>query len=184
MQATLQVMFGINLGADDQGNPVVNPTADNKANQEMPKGPKMSFDDMDTDSGPSEPKQSKPEPTPSKSPEPEPEPIDEEKEEAKRAKAAGNEFYKKKDFDNAVKNYKKAVELDPAEMIYVNNLATCYFEMAKTGKIDNYDQCREYALKAVDVGRENRADYKTIAKALKRVAMCYEKEKNFDDGNL
>ena len=68
-------------------------------------------------------------------------------------------------------------------MIYVNNLATCYFEMAKSGKVDNYDQCREYALKAVDVGRENRADYKTIAKALKRVAMCYEKEKNFDDGN-
>jgi len=179
MQATLQVMFGINLGADADGNPTVNPTPENKANQPPPSGPKMSFDDMETDSGPSEPKQSKPEPT--AAPEPEADPICEEKEEAKRAKAAGNDFYKKKDFENAIKNYKKAVELDPSEMIYVNNLATCYFEMAKSGKVDNYDDCREYAQKAVDVGRENRADYKNIAKALKRIAMCFEKEKKFDD---
>ncbi|CBY35511.1 unnamed protein product [Oikopleura dioica] len=148
MQATLQVMFGINLGADADGNPTVNPTPENKANQPPPS---------------------------------EADPICEEKEEAKRAKAAGNDFYKKKDFENAIKNYKKAVELDPSEMIYVNNLATCYFEMAKSGKVDNYDDCREYAQKAVDVGRENRADYKNIAKALKRIAMCFEKEKKFDD---
>jgi len=160
----------------------VNPTPENKANQPPPSGPKMSFDDMETDSGPSEPKQSKPEPT--AAPEPEADPICEEKEEAKRAKAAGNDFYKKKDFENAIKNYKKAVELDPSEMIYVNNLATCYFEMAKSGKVDNYDDCREYAQKAVDVGRENRADYKNIAKALKRIAMCFEKEKKFDDGKI
>ncbi|CBY09638.1 unnamed protein product [Oikopleura dioica] len=148
MQATLQVMFGINLGADADGNPTVNPTPENKANQPPPS---------------------------------EAEPICEEKEEAKRAKAAGNDFYKNKDFEKAIKNYKKAVELDPSEMIYVNNLATCYFEMAKSGKVDNYDDCREYAQKAVDVGRENRADYKNIAKALKRIAMCFEKEKKFDD---
>ena len=40
------------------------------------------------------------------------------------------------------------------------------------------------ALKAVDVGRENRADYKNIAKALKRVAACYEKENDHDNGRV
>lgn len=179
MQATLQVMFGISLGADDKGNPVVNPNKDTPKPSESDL-PKMSMDDMDT-SGPSEPKQAKPEPEKEPEQEPEPEPVDTSKEEAKEAKVQGNTFYKAKQFDDAIKMYTKATELDPTEMIYHNNMAACYFEMANCKKLPDYEKARESALKAVDVGRENRTDYKNVAKALKRIAQCYEKEEQYKD---
>ncbi|KAH3845447.1 hypothetical protein DPMN_087728 [Dreissena polymorpha] len=61
------------------------------------------------------------------------------------AKEKGNNAYKAKNFEEALKFYDEAIALDPSDMTYLNNkAATCE--------------------KAVDVGRENRADYKIIAK--------------------
>lgn len=46
-----------------------------------------------------------------------------EKREAVKEKALGNEAYKKKDFETALKHYFKAIELDPTEITYYNNVA-------------------------------------------------------------
>ena len=61
-------------------------------------------------------------------------------------------------------------------MVYYNNKAAVYVELKK------YDQARELSEKAAEIGRSNRADYQLIAKALTRIATCYEKEGDLDNG--
>jgi len=43
-------------------------------------------------------------------------------------------------------------------MTFLNNKAAVYFEQKA------YEKCREFCLKAVEVGRANKADYSMIAK--------------------
>ncbi|XP_046663627.1 stress-induced-phosphoprotein 1 [Homalodisca vitripennis] len=88
---------------------------------------------------------------------------------AQEQKELGNAAYKKKDFEKALEHYNKAVELDPCEITYLNNIAAVYFEQK------DYKRCIEQCEKAVEVGRENRADYKLIAKAFSRIGNCYRK---------
>jgi len=106
-------------------------------------------------------------------PEPEPEPMEEElteeelaaravRKEADAHKDAGNAAYKAKKFEEAVQHYKKAIETLPTEMTYLNNLAAVYFEQKDFAK--TVETCQE----AIKVGRENRADYKNVAKAYAR----------------
>lgn len=54
-------------------------------------------------------------------------------------------------------------------MTYVNNKAAVYFEQGK------FDDCIKECEKAVEVGRENRNDFKVIAKAYARMASAYQK---------
>lgn len=77
---------------------------------------------------------------------------------AEKEKVLGNAAYKKKDFEAALTHYDKAFELDGTDMTYLSNKAAVYFEQGK------FDECVETCLKAVDVGRENRANFKQIAK--------------------
>ncbi|CAN6252531.1 unnamed protein product [Urochloa humidicola] len=104
-------------------------------------------------------------------PEPEPEPMDltdEEKERkekkaaAQKEKEAGNAAYKKKDFETAIQHYTKALELDDEDISYLTNRAAVYIEMGK------YDECIKDCDKAVERGRELRADFKMISRALTR----------------
>ncbi|CAM0945041.1 unnamed protein product [Alopecurus aequalis] len=104
-------------------------------------------------------------------PEPQPEPMevnDEEKERkerkaaAQKEKEAGNASYKKKDFETAIQHYTKAMELDDEDISYLTNRAAVYIEMGK------YDECIKDCDKAVERGRELRADYKMVARALTR----------------
>jgi stress-induced-phosphoprotein 1 len=104
-------------------------------------------------------------------PEPEPEPMDltdEEKERkekkaaAQKEKEAGNAAYKKKDFETAIQHYSKALEFDDEDISYLTNRAAVYIEMGK------FDECIKDCDKAVDRGRELRADFKMIARALTR----------------
>ncbi|BAF09477.1 hsp70-Hsp90 organizing protein [Oryza sativa Japonica Group] len=104
-------------------------------------------------------------------PEPEPEPMevtDEEKERkerkssAQKEKEAGNAAYKKKDFETAIQHYTKAMELDDEDISYLTNRAAVYIEMGK------YDECIKDCDKAVERGRELRADFKMISRALTR----------------
>lgn len=59
------------------------------------------------------------------------------KKQAEAKKAEGNDFYKKKDFPNALRLYGEALELDPNEILYMTNQAAVYYEMKE------YDKCIE-----------------------------------------
>lgn len=52
-------------------------------------------------------------------------------------------------------------------MTYLNNKAAVYFEQGK------FEECIKQCEQAVEVGRENRNDFKIIAKALSRMASAY-----------
>uniref|UniRef100_A0A7N0TBP3 STI1 domain-containing protein n=1 Tax=Kalanchoe fedtschenkoi TaxID=63787 RepID=A0A7N0TBP3_KALFE len=147
MQA-LGVLLGIKLktGTDDMDIPPESPSASQRpAEAETPK-----------------PVARKPEP------EPEPEPMEEEKivnenkVQALKEKEAGNAAYKKKDFDAAIQHYTKAMELDDEDISYITNRAAVYLEMGR------YEDCIKDCDRAVERGRELRADFKMIARALTR----------------
>lgn len=108
---------------------------------------------------------SKPSPTPSSSnPPPEPEPeCPQNVKEAKQQKELGNDAYKKKNFEKALEHYNKALSLDPIDITYYNNIAAVYFEQKE------YEKCIEQCEKGIEIGRENRADFKLIAKAFTRI---------------
>lgn len=73
-------------------------------------------------------------------------------------KEKGNAAYKKKDFETAHKHYDRAIELDPTNIVYYTNKSAVFYEQKM------YDECIEICNKAVEVGRENRADYDLVAK--------------------
>ncbi|KAI9925729.1 hypothetical protein AWENTII_012163 [Aspergillus wentii] len=121
----------------------------------------------------------RPPPQPKKAPEPqpqpEPEPEDEETIAKKKAQEAGdaekkvgNEFYKKKQFDEAVEHYEKAWELNK-DVTYLNNIGAAKFEKG------DLQGAIEVCQKAVEEGREVRADFKIIAKAFARIGTAHEK---------
>jgi len=89
--------------------------------------------------------------------------------EATKEKEAGNAEYKKRNFEKALEHYNKAIELDPTNIAYRTNVAAAQFEQK------NYEDCVKTCVEAVDIGRENRADYKLIAKALTRAGNAYRK---------
>ncbi|KAJ1882303.1 Hsp90 cochaperone, partial [Kickxella alabastrina] len=96
------------------------------------------------------------------------------KAQAAQAKDQGNSAYKARQFEDALEHYSKAIELDPTDITFWNNKSAVYFEMGK------YEECIETAKQAVDVGRENRAEYKHIAKAMGRIGTAYSKVDNLD----
>ncbi|KAK8250569.1 hypothetical protein HDK77DRAFT_461272 [Phyllosticta capitalensis] len=109
-------------------------------------------------------------------PEPEPEPEDEEAKAKKEAKAKadaikaeGTQFYKKRQFDEAIAKYNEAWETYQ-DITYLTNLGAAKFEKG------DYDGCIETCKKAVEHGREVFADFKLIAKALGRIGTAYEKK--------
>lgn len=95
--------------------------------------------------------------------------ISPEKQEALKEKELGNQAYKKKNFEEALKCYHRAVELDSGDITYLNNIAAVYFEQKE------YKKCIEQCEKAIEVGRGNRADFKLIAKAFSRIGNSHRK---------
>ncbi|VVC43834.1 Hypothetical protein CINCED_3A018240 [Cinara cedri] len=151
ISAALSVLMGINLMGDDE-----KPGDDEK---------------METESPPSPPK-------PKREPTPPPEKMEEdgfteEQKQAKAEKDLGNEEYKKKNFEDALIHYNKAIELEPTNMTFYNNVAAVYFEQKE------YKKCIEQCEKAVDIGRESRADFKLIAKAFSRIGNAYKKLEDY-----
>ncbi|KAJ2363363.1 Hsp90 cochaperone, partial [Coemansia sp. RSA 2607] len=94
------------------------------------------------------------------------------KQQAAEAKNLGNNAYKARQFDEALEHYSKAIELDQTDITFWNNKAAVYFEMGK------YEECIETAQQAIEAGREHRAEYKHIAKALGRIGTAYSKLDN------
>ncbi len=66
------------------------------------------------------------------------------------------------DFEVAIQHYNKAMELDPTDVSFLTNRSAVYFETKQ------FDSCIEDCDQAVERGREVRADFKIIAKALAR----------------
>nr|CAH7713545.1 unnamed protein product [Callosobruchus chinensis] len=141
-------------------------------------GVDLSDEAMDTEPSYSPPPK-KPEPKPEPKKEPEPE-LPENKKLAKQEKEEGNAFYKKKDFPNAITHYQKAIEHDPTDITFYNNLAAVYFEQKE------YEKCIKECERAIDVGRENRADFKLIAKSFMRIERLIkdEEEKSYINPEL
>mmetsp|Transcript_13169 Transcript_13169/g.37922 ORF Transcript_13169/g.37922 Transcript_13169/m.37922 type:complete len:565 (-) Transcript_13169:168-1862(-) len=119
-----------------------------------------------------------------KAPQPEPEPMEEDwsnlspeelkkketEKAAKEKKDLGNELYKKKEFEKALEAYDEAIAIDPTNMTFLSNKAAVYFTLKK------YDECIEECLKAIEVGKENKAPFEDRAKALTRCAKSYQKK--------
>jgi stress-induced-phosphoprotein 1 len=145
----------------------------------MPAGTDAQF----TNTPPPEYTEAKREPEPKKEPEPEPEPelTEEEKEKKNKRDASdaektlGNAAYKKKDFETALTHYAKAYELDDTNIAVLTNKAAVLYEMGK------YDEAIEVCEKAVDHGREVRADFKLIARAFHRIGNAYHKKGDLDN---
>ena len=95
--------------------------------------------------------------------------------EADKEKELGNQAYKNREFETALAHYAKAMELDPTNMLYWLNRSAVYFE---TG---DFDKCIKDCEDAVEKGREMRADFKQIAKALGRIGNAYLKQDRLDD---
>ncbi|KAJ2616188.1 Hsp90 cochaperone [Coemansia sp. RSA 1365] len=130
------------------------------------------------------PKSSSPPPPPASAPKTEEKPkgkdvgksveLTKDQKEAEEAKAKGNAAYKARKFKEALESYSKAIELNPADIIYYNNKSAVYYEMGKL------DDCIKTAEKAIEVGRKHRVEYKHIAKALGRIGTAYAKKEDLD----
>ncbi|XP_075225608.1 stress-induced phosphoprotein 1 [Lycorma delicatula] len=145
---TLSVLLGLNLPGPDEEPMDVDPPRPSAPPQKPSPTPEPKSSDLDDKLSPAE-------------------------REAKTEKNLGNEAYKKKDFETALKNYNRAIELHPTEITYYNNIAAVYFEQKE------YDKCIEQCQKAIEVGRENRADFKLISKAFSRIGNVYKKKEDW-----
>ncbi|XP_049868343.1 stress-induced-phosphoprotein 1 [Pectinophora gossypiella] len=124
---------------------------------------------MDVDPPAPEKKPTPPPPKKDEPPAPKYEDMPENRRLALAEKDLGNESYKKKDFDTAIKHYQKAIEHDPTDITFYTNMAAVFFEQKE------YEKCIKECEKGIDIGRENRADFKLIAKAFARMGNAYKK---------
>lgn len=130
---------------------------------------------METETSYNPPKPQEKKPVPKTSAEPD---LPENKHLARIEKEKGNEAYKKKDFELAITCYIKAKEYDPTDITFCNNLAAVYFEQKE------YEKCISECEKGIEIGRENRADFKLIAKAFSRIGNAYKKLKNWKQAKM
>ncbi|CCG24152.1 Sti1 protein [Candida orthopsilosis Co 90-125] len=95
------------------------------------------------------------------------------KDAADKAKAEGNTLYKQRKFDEAIAAYDKAWDLNK-DITYLNNRAAAEYEKG------DYDAAIATCNKAVDEGRDMRADYKLIAKSFARLGNTYLKKDDLE----
>ncbi|ORX51934.1 TPR-like protein [Hesseltinella vesiculosa] len=100
---------------------------------------------------------------------------DDNKQQALSEKELGNKAYKARQFEDALTHYNKAWELDNTNITFLTNKAAVLFEQ------ENYDECIKVCEQAVESGRELRADYKLVARALQRIGNAYVKKGDLDN---
>ena len=96
--------------------------------------------------------------------------VKEQEKSARLKKEEGNEHYKNKRFDKALAAYDAAIEIDPTNMSFLSNKAAVYFATKK------YDECIDMCMKAVEVGKTNRAPFEDRAKALTRAGKAFQQK--------
>ncbi|XP_075876329.1 stress-induced-phosphoprotein 1 [Nelusetta ayraudi] len=133
----------------------------------------INLSEMEEEPAPPPPPAPKPKET--QPPPPKEEDLPENKRLALKEKELGNSAYKNKDFEVAVKHYEEAIKHDPTNMTYISNKAAVFFEKGE------FEKCRELCQDAISVGRENREDYRQIAKALARIGNSYFKEEKYKE---
>ncbi|CEH18652.1 Molecular co-chaperone STI1 [Ceraceosorus bombacis] len=105
-------------------------------------------------------------------------PIDSEQAKAKKAadeaKARGSALYLKRQFDDAIAEFKQAWELHK-DVSYLTNLAACQYEKA------SYDEAIATCQEAIEASREYKTDYKLIAKAYTRIGNSYLKKEDLQN---
>lgn len=118
--------------------------------------------------------QAKP-PEPPKPAEPET-PEQKTKREADEVKNRGNDAYKKKDFDEALKLYDSALSINPKEPIYILNKASVYLSMQK------FEECLKACDDAIKLANELMPKpFDKIAKAYARKGNCYTQMKQWTE---
>jgi stress-induced-phosphoprotein 1 len=101
--------------------------------------------------------------------------VSDEKKQSLEEKDKGNAAYKAKDFDVAVEHYQRAIALDPENISFLTNMAAVKFEQGK------YEECIKDCKEAIERGRELRADYKLIARAMTRIGNSLVKQNKLEE---
>lgn len=97
------------------------------------------------------------------------------KKEAEAIKAKGNEFYKKRDFINALKYYQEAIDKNPSETTFYSNKAACFFETR------DFDKCIEACEEGLAVCKGENYDFAKLGKILARKANALSMLGKFDE---
>lgn len=120
-----------------------------------------------------------PAPAPKKTapqPEPEPEDLTEEERQLRKRKAdalavkeRGNALYKQRQFDEAIAAYDEAYELDPSNVMLLNNKAAVLIEQGRT------DEAVALCEQALEAGKQHRLGFPERAKVYQRIAAARQK---------
>ncbi|CAE8581767.1 unnamed protein product, partial [Polarella glacialis] len=101
-------------------------------------------------------------------------------------KGQGNELYKKKQFQEALEMYDKAIEKEPNDLTYYNNKNAVWVEMGK--KEPEYldkvmENCKDLVLRRYEINTANPggASFEKVAKVFARMASVHERKLEFAD---
>jgi stress-induced-phosphoprotein 1 len=89
--------------------------------------------------------------------------------EANAKKEEGNNFYKQRKFDEALTAYRAAQALCPHDITYLLNESAVHFELG------DHVTCIQVCKKAIEIGRDVRAPFVTIAKVFARLGNAHHK---------
>ena len=104
-------------------------------------------------------------------PKPQPKTVNEE---AEAEKLEGNKCFKAGDIEGAIAHYDKAIELEPYNVTFTNNKATCLIKQKK------YQEAVDLCTKAIEEGRDHHADFESIAKAYTKIASAEAARNNLE----
>jgi len=87
--------------------------------------------------------------------------------EAEAEKELGNKAYKRQDFEEALRHYHQACELDATNPVYLGNIAAVLMSQK------NYEECIKFCDQAIDLALYNPCDLKVLHKIYARKGNAY-----------